>query len=176
MKFSVPNVYQEYTCVCICLQLLICVYTHTYTKNKIQESTCFVRLEHKLQLTSTACPSYLKGYLLHMNNGRFKTSTINPQKTLTMRSINKNKALVSLLALIFLHLFITSLFSSYHGRHNFPRKILSQSRRLLVSVNSFSADPNKLRGEMKEKGKIEKSFEDSLRKRPPSSSNPIQNK
>ncbi|KAM7502696.1 hypothetical protein LguiB_001600 [Lonicera macranthoides] len=93
-----------------------------------------------------------------------------------MRNINKNKALVSLLALIFLHLFITSLFSSYHERHNFPGKIKCQSRRMLVSVNSFSADPNKLRGEMKEKGKIEKSFEDSLRKRPPSSSNPIQNK
>ncbi|KAK9999761.1 hypothetical protein SO802_019364 [Lithocarpus litseifolius] len=49
----------------------------------------------------------------------------------------------------------------------------NQPRRLLVLVNSFSANSNKLDEAMED---AKKSVETSLRKAPPSNSNPIQNK
>lgn len=80
------------------------------------------------------------------------------------------KAFVVLFALIFLHIIIMcSVISFHHERRTLP----SQSRRLLVSVNSVpSAALNKLKGAVKEPVR---SVEASLRKRPPSASNPTQN-
>jgi hypothetical protein len=79
----------------------------------------------------------------------------------------------TLFALICLLIIMCSLLSFKHEMRVLPRD-RNQPRRLLVSITPFSAESNKLLGEAMEDPK--KSVETSLRKAPPSKSNPSQNK
>ncbi|XAR71152.1 hypothetical protein NMG60_11028285 [Bertholletia excelsa] len=86
---------------------------------------------------------------------------------------NADKASIVLFALIFIHLLVCSSASVHYSTEIILPTESSLSRRLLVSVASISASLNKLKGGVKE---TEESMETSLRKAPPSKSNPKQNK
>ena len=73
-----------------------------------------------------------------------------------------------------MHLFVCSAAFDLHIRRDtIHRERSDLPRRLLASLTSISADLNKLRGAKKEH---EESVETSVRKAPPSKSNPKQNK
>ncbi|OAY30232.1 hypothetical protein MANES_14G015100v8 [Manihot esculenta] len=82
------------------------------------------------------------------------------------------RTLVVLFALILIHILMSSLLSLHHEReiHSDSR---NQPRRLLVSVSLSSSNEANLNGAIKDP---QKALETSLRKAPPSLSNPTQNK
>ncbi|KAG2411380.1 hypothetical protein I3760_Q006500 [Carya illinoinensis] len=82
------------------------------------------------------------------------------------------RALFSLFPLICLLVLMCSLPSLQHEMKICPR-YRNQPRRLLVSITSFSANSNELNKTMEDP---KKSVQASLRKAPPSKSNPSQNK
>lgn len=75
-----------------------------------------------------------------------------------------NKATIFVLFFMILHL---------HSAANANSKLGSRKLLVNVSVNSFSVNKGKLKGAMVEP---EKAVENGLRKKPPTSSNPTQNK
>ncbi|PIN03958.1 hypothetical protein CDL12_23514 [Handroanthus impetiginosus] len=85
-----------------------------------------------------------------------------------------NTSLFLLSILLFLHLdtCVAVHISQETENHVLFREKI-QSRKLLISVNSFSGNIGKMSGSMVEP---EKAVENGLKERPPSSSNPIQNK
>lgn len=150
------------------------IYTHISHMSYLGLSTCFVRIEHKVQLRKHAFSSFLRrvyNYIhVHMKQLAINLFHYQPNSP-NMR--NSFKAFFFLSSLILLHLGMCCLVSFPHVGKSFPRE-RNQSRKLLASpTSSLSWDPNKLRGNMEE---AEESLEASLRKRPPSSSNPTQNK
>nr|DAD43194.1 TPA_asm: hypothetical protein HUJ06_001424 [Nelumbo nucifera] len=82
-----------------------------------------------------------------------------------------SRALAALLTLVLFHLLMCSVLSLHHESKS-PRERI-QSRRLLLSAASVSVNLKKLNGKNKEP---KKAVETSLRRAPPSVSNPIQNK
>ncbi|KAL4611930.1 hypothetical protein ACB092_08G161500 [Castanea dentata] len=92
------------------------------------------------------------------------------QPNSNMRS--SKRALFTLFALFCLLILMCSLLSLQYDLKICPRD-RNQPRRLLVLVSSFSANSNKLDEPIED---AKKSVETSLRKAPPSKSNPIQNK
>ncbi|BFG33491.1 hypothetical protein CerSpe_197650 [Prunus speciosa] len=82
------------------------------------------------------------------------------------------RILLAFFALILMHA-VTCSSLSLHQETQVPGRYRNQPRRLLVSVASFSANPNKPSKAMEDP---KKSVETSLRKAPPSKSNPTQNR
>ena len=92
------------------------------------------------------------------------------QQNNTMKFIHR--ALFVVFALILFHLLICSPLSLHCWRNTHPR-VRNQPRRLLGSFVSISSNLNKLSGAIQDP---KKAVEPSLRKAPPSDSNPTQNK
>lgn len=88
----------------------------------------------------------------------------------TMKSIHR--ALFAVFALLLFHLLICSPLSLHCCSNTHPR-VRNQPRRLLGSFASISANLNKLSRAIQDP---KKAVEASLRKAPPSASNPTQNK
>lgn len=87
-------------------------------------------------------------------------------------SMRSHRALVALFGLILMHFFMSSLLCLHHEIKIHPVD-RNQPRRLLLSVSSLSSNINKYSGGTKDP---QKAVGTSLRKAPPSLSNPTQNK
>ncbi|KAI5321192.1 PREDICTED: G-type lectin S-receptor serine/threonine-kinase RLK1 [Prunus dulcis] len=84
------------------------------------------------------------------------------------------RILLAFFALILMHaVSVTCSSLSLHQETQVPGRYRNQPRRLLASVVSFSANPNKPSKAMEDP---KKSVETSFRKAPPSKSNPTQNR
>ncbi|KAF8041048.1 hypothetical protein BT93_B3077 [Corymbia citriodora subsp. variegata] len=86
---------------------------------------------------------------------------------------NSCRAIVAVFSLMLLHCLVLSLLTLHQETPAQYSRDRSYPRRMLVTSNSFSAHLNKLSEAAKD---LQKSVEASLKKAPPSKSNPTQNR